>query len=71
LVKVAPFLAMIGDWNAFLNSAIPEEELKDLRRHSRTGRPLGNETFLERLEAMVGRILKPQKRGPKPKQRGN
>ena len=70
-VKVAPFLAMIGDWNAFLNSAIPEEELKDLRRHSRTGRPLGNETFLERLEAMVGRILKPQKRGPKPKQRGN
>jgi len=71
LVKVAPFLSMIGDWNAFLNSAIPEEELKDLRRRSRTGRPLGNETFLERWEPRVGRILKPQKRGPKPKQRGN
>src|SRR3989304_2607056 len=28
LVKVAPLLAMIGDWNAFLNSAMPEEELK-------------------------------------------
>jgi putative transposase len=71
LAKVAPFLAMIGDGNAFFNSAIPEEELKDLRRHSRTGWPLGKETFLERLEAMVGRILKPRKRGPKPKQRGN
>jgi len=71
LVKVAPLLAMIGDWNAFLNSAMPGEELKDLRRHSRTGRPLGSETFLERLEAIVGRILKPQKRGPKPKQREN
>ena len=71
LVKVAPLLAMIGDWNAFLNSAVPEEELKDLRRHSRTGRPLGNETLHERLEAMVGRVLKPQKRGPKTKQRGN
>ena len=67
LVKVAPLLAMIGDWNAFLNSAIPEEELRDLRRHGRTGRPLGDETFLGRLEEMVGRVLKPQKRGPKPK----
>ncbi len=71
LVKVAPLLAMIGDWNAFLGSAVPEEELKDLRRHSRTGRPLGNGTFVERLEAMVGRLLKPQKRGPKPKERAN
>lgn len=62
---------MVGDWHAFLNSAIPEEELTDLRRHGRTGRPLGEEQFLERLEKMVGRVLKPQKRGPKPKQRAN
>ena len=54
-----------------LLAAAREEELKDLRRHSRTGRPLGNETFLERLEAMLGRVLKPQKRGPKTKQRAN
>jgi putative transposase len=67
LVKVAPLLAMIGDWNAFLRSAIPEEEFKEIRRHGRTGRPLVDETFLGRLEATVGRILKPQKRGPKTK----
>ena len=54
-----------------LLAAAREEELKDLRRHSRTGRPFGNETFLERLEAMLGRVLKPQKRGPKTKQRAN
>jgi putative transposase len=71
LVKAAPLLAMIDDGNAFLNSAIPEEKLKDLRRHSRTGRPFGNESFLERLEAMVGRVLKPQKRGPKIEQRAH
>ena len=71
LVKVAPLLAMIADWHAFLNSAIPEEELSDLRRHGRTGRPLGNERFLERLEEMVGRVLKPRKRGPKPKRQQN
>jgi putative transposase len=67
LVKVAPLLAMIGDWRAFLNSAVPEQELKDLRQHVRTGRPLGDDAFLGRLEEMVGRVLKPQKRGPKPK----
>jgi len=66
LVNVAPLLAMIPDWNVFLQSALPEEELRRLRGHARTGRPLGDETFLGRLEDMVGRILKPQKRGPKP-----
>jgi putative transposase len=67
LVKVAPLLAMIADWRALLESALPEEELRDLRAHSLTGRPLGDETFVNRLERAVGRALKPQKRGPKPK----
>jgi putative transposase len=71
LVKVAPLLAMVDDWNAFLNSAVPEEELRDIRGHGRTGRPLGDETFLGRLEELVGRALKPQKRGPKPKRHSN
>jgi putative transposase len=66
LVKAAPLLAMIGDWSAFLASAVPEEELRDLRRHGGTGQPLGDETFVERLEKTVGRVLKLQKRGPKP-----
>ena len=69
LVKVAPLLAMVGDWRAFLRSAMPEEELRDLREHGRTGRPLGSSTFLDRLERLVGRVLKPQKPGPKPKPR--
>jgi putative transposase len=71
LVKVAPLLAMVGAWKAFLGSAVPEEELRDPRGHARTGRPLGDETFLGRLEEMVGRVLKPQKRGPKPKRQRN
>ena len=71
LVKVAPLLGMIGDWRAFLNSAMSEADLSDIRHHTRTGRPLGDETFLARLEGMVGRVLKPQKRGPKPKDKVN
>ena len=69
LVKVAPLLAMVGDWKAFLRSAVQEEELRDLREHGRTGRPLGSSAFLDRLESLVGRILKPQKPGPKPRPR--
>jgi putative transposase len=69
LVNVAPLLAMIGDWIAFLNSAMREEELQDLREHGRTGRPLGSPAFLERLENLVGRVLRPLKRGPKPEPR--
>ncbi len=67
LVRVAPLLDMIPDWCAFLNSAMPEQQLRDIRQQSRTGRPLGDEAFLDRLEGMVGRLHKPQKRGRKPK----
>jgi putative transposase len=63
LVKVAPLLGMVPDWRRFLNSALPEKELRELREHSRTGRPLGSDSFLDRLEGIVGRILRPQKGG--------
>jgi hypothetical protein len=66
LVKVAPLWAMIGDRRGFLNSAVREEELRDLREQGRTGRPLGSATFPERLEAIAGRVLKPQKGGRPP-----
>ena len=69
LVKAAPLLAMVSDWKAFLRSALPEEELRAIREHGHTGRPLGSLAFLDRLEVLVGRVLKPQKPGPKPKPR--
>ena len=69
LVKVAPLLAMVGDWKAFLRTALGEEELGDLRAHGRTGRPLGSTAFLDRLEGLAGRVLKAQKPGPKSKAR--
>ena len=63
LTKVAPMLAMVADWRGFLNSAIPEEELQDLREHGRTGCPLGSVSFVAHLEQAVGRILRPRKAG--------
>ncbi len=37
-----------------------------LRRAESIGRPLGDAAFLDRLEHLTGRTLRPAKRGPKP-----
>ena len=50
-------LAMVTDWRGLLNSAIREEELRDLREHGHTGRPLGNAMFVDRLERLNTQVL--------------
>ena len=64
LVKVAPLLEMVGDWENFLAEE-QEETLNDIRKHERTGRPLGTIGFVEGLELELGRKLKRNKPGPK------
>jgi putative transposase len=66
LVKVAPLLEMAGDWILFLGVAT-DDEMEKIRRHERSGRPLGSESFVERLEADLARVLKIGKPGPKGK----
>lgn len=65
LVKVAPLLEIAGDWRLFLAGAGGEEDISEIRKHERTGRPLGSERFVERLESALERTLKPGKPGPK------
>ncbi len=69
LVAAAPLRALVPDWRAFLAEGLGEDDLEALRRHARTGRPLGSERFVEGLEARLGRPLRPRKRGRKPKDR--
>jgi len=64
-VQVAPLLQIAPNWRHLLTSAIREDELKALRAHERTGRPLGDKNFLALLEQNLGRILRRQKPGPK------
>jgi len=66
LVDVAPLLALAPDWRAFLAADGAADELETLRRHGRTGRPLGSTAFVERLEAQLDRVLMPGRPGPKP-----
>ncbi len=67
LVKTGPLLALVDDWAEFLEDGLEASAAEALRRHERTGRPLGGEPFLAALERRLGRTLAPQKRGPKPK----
>jgi len=64
LAKVEPLLSMIGNWKDFLTLPI-EEEIALFRKHERTGRPLGQPAFIEGLQEHLGRVLFPQKPGPK------
>ncbi len=55
----------IKDWRLYLSDIDDEKDLKFLRSHQETGRPLGNTAFVGDLEAKEGRILAKQKPGPK------
>lgn len=67
LVSVAPLLEMAGDWRLFLARAGDKEQINDIKKHERTGRPLGTEQFVEQLESALERTLKLGKPGPKGK----
>ncbi len=61
-----PLLERVSDWESFLTLA-GKAELALLKKHEHSGRPLGEVAFVEHLEQKMGRLLRPAKRGPKPK----
>ena len=56
-----------GEWAGFLKAGIDDDALEAIRSGERTGRPLGTDDFVRRLEGLTGRQLARQKPGPKPK----
>jgi hypothetical protein len=56
---------LIDDWARYLNQDVSEEQLGEMRAHSRSGRPLGGARFIQKLENEVGRTLAKLKPGPK------
>ncbi|MFA6012706.1 MAG: transposase [Desulfobacteraceae bacterium] len=66
LVKTRPLLDMVKkSWKRFLSTDAQEMEIEMFRKHERTGRPIGDDSFIETLEQLLDRNLKPQKPGPK------
>ena len=56
---------VIQNWPAWLSQEEDEDAMKRLRQQTRTGRPCGSSIFIEQLEDLLNRSLRPQKRGRK------
>jgi len=70
LVNVEPLLSIIGgDWQQFLSGAFSNEDVENIRKHSRTGRPLGSSDFVAGLEHKLDRKLSPRRPGRKRKKK--
>lgn len=67
IVNDSIFKETIVDWNEFLTEVSDERDIKLLKLHSSTGRPLGEKTFIGKLENLLGINLKKKKPGPKEK----
>lgn len=71
LAKVAPMRDWVGDWTQYLAGQEDGTLVEALHRHERTGRALGSDGFVETLEGILARPLKPGKRGRKPRANRN
>lgn len=67
LVSVAPVLSRVRDFPGLLDCAASETEFAGLRAAEGTGRPLGNEQFIEGLERLLRRRIARRAPGRKPR----
>ena len=70
LLSSCPLEIAIEDWAAYLGQEDSPEDTKKIVEHEHTGRPLGSEDFVKRLEALTGRVLAPKRRGRKKSENG-
>ena len=70
LVKVAPLIKRVGGWRKFLAEPLTTEQVREMQRYERTGRALGSERFVKRLENKLGRRLRRRQPGPKRTEEG-
>jgi len=62
-----PPAGVIDDWQAWLSEGEDERAVNLIRTHTHTGRPCGSHAFVEQLEQLLQRVLRPNKRGRKAK----
>ena len=67
LVDVPELASQAGDWSAWLRAEDESATVSALRLHTCTGRPLGSTAFLNLLENLLGRTVRPRKPGRPPK----
>lgn len=65
LVKDELLQTLINNWKDFLDSSLIYNDTKLLKLHERTGRPLGDNYFIEKLESLLKMNLKKKRAGRK------
>lgn len=66
VVTAGPMLERVTDWLRYLAENDSDESLAAIRRHTCTGRPIGSDSFIERIESITGRRMRRCKPGPAP-----
>ena len=56
-------LDIISDWSGYLGAREEEQTLKRLRQQTNTGRPSGDEAFIDKLESLTGRQIRKRPAG--------
>jgi putative transposase len=65
LSKEFPPAGVVEDWSAWLTREDDAAAIGRIRQQTNTGRPCGSSAFVERLEGLAGRSLRPARRGRK------
>ena len=63
LLKVRGLNKIIDDWAEFFKEDVDSMMAERICKHEHTGRPLGSEKFVLRLEKILDRMLRPKKAG--------
>ena len=66
-MKVAGLNKLVDDWTEFFAKDADLSFAEKIRKHERTGRPLGSESFTLKMEKILHRLLMPKKAGRKHK----
>jgi putative transposase len=65
LLSSFPFERAIPNWSDYLGQGDNPKDIEKFVQHAQTGRPLGGEEFVKRLEILTGRVLAPKRKGRK------
>ena len=65
LLAASPLGFLIDDWCGFLSSSDDVLRIESIRRAERSGRPLGSDSFVSKMEKTLNRRLQKEKPGPK------
>jgi putative transposase len=65
LVNVSGLNERVDNWAQFLSQPVDSLVAEKMCKHEQTGRPLGSENFVMKLERILDRMLRPKKAGRK------